>query len=189
MAASPAGAVTADVFRQMLASYETGKGEISAGLQRRVPRKLAELAIAGRNDRQLDIALGLAPLDKDNLNGIGYALADANWMVARGMALIDEALADAPDNPFFLDSKGWALFRLGQPEQALGYLEQSLDAFGEGTGGNVGARVEGLLHKGEGLWQLDRKDEARAAFALATDLSPDDEKLLRTLARLQVALP
>ncbi|MBB1630710.1 M48 family metallopeptidase [Cupriavidus sp. UME77] len=189
IAALPASAGPAAVFRQMLASYEAGKDEISVSFQARVRRKLIDLAIAGRDDRQLDIALGLAPLAKENLNEVGYALVDANWMVGRGMAMIDEALAHSPDDPFILDSKGWALFRLGQPEQALGYMEQSLAAFGEGTEGNLGARVEGLVHKGETLWQLNRKDEARAAFAMATHLSPDDETLLRTLARLQVELP
>ncbi|EHP42034.1 hypothetical protein OR16_16432 [Cupriavidus basilensis OR16] len=189
IAALPTNAGPAAAFRQMLASYEAGKGEIGAGFQARVRRKLIDLAIAGRDDKQLDIALGLAPLTKERLNEVGYALVDANWMVGRGMALIDEALAHSPDNPFILDSKGWALFRLGQPEQALGYMEQSLAAFGEGTEANLGARVEGLVHKGEALWQLNRKDEARAAFAMATHLSPDDETLLRTLARLQVELP
>ncbi|AJG24089.1 tetratricopeptide repeat protein [Cupriavidus basilensis] len=189
IAALPASAGPAAVFRQMLASYEAGKEDISADFQARVRRKLIDLAIAGRDDRQLDIALGLAPLAKENLNGVGYALVDANWMVGRGMAMIDEALVHSPDDPFILDSKGWALFRLGQPEQALGYMEQSLAAFGEGTEGNLGARVEGLVHKGEALWQLNRKDEARAAFAMATHLSPDDETLLGTLARLQVELP
>ncbi|GAB7547834.1 tetratricopeptide repeat protein [Cupriavidus sp. 8B] len=189
IAALPASAGPAAVFRQMLASYEAGKDELGADFQGRVRRKLIDLAIAGRDNRQLDIALGLAPLAKESLNEVGYALVDANWMVGRGMAMIDEALAQTPDNPFILDSKGWALFRLGQPEQALGYMEQSLAAFGEGTEADLGARVEGLVHKGEVLWQLDRKDEARAAFAMATHFSPDDENLLRTLARLQVEMP
>ncbi|MGT2452229.1 tetratricopeptide repeat protein [Cupriavidus basilensis] len=187
--ALPAGAGPAAVFRQMLASYEAGRNEIGADFQARIRRKLIDLSIASRDDKRLDIALGLAPLPKDSLNEVGYALVDANWMVGRGMAMIDEALAHTPDNPYVLDSKGWALFRLGQPAQALTYLEQSLAAYGEGTESNLGARVEGLAHKGEVLMQLQRQDEARAAFVAAHELAPDDEKLLRTLARLEVALP
>ncbi|MDF3831781.1 hypothetical protein P3W85_02225 [Cupriavidus basilensis] len=188
IAAMPADAGPAAVFRQMLASYAADSETLGADFQARIRRKLIDLSIASRDSRQLDLALGLAPLEQDQLNGVGYALADANWMVERALPLIDEALAHAPDDPYILDSKGWALFRLGQSEQALGYINQSLAAFGEGTEGNLSARVESLVHKGEVLWQLQRQNEAREAFAAASDLAPDHETLLQTLARLHVEL-
>ena len=39
--------------------------------------------------------------------------------------LIERAYEADPDNPAVLDSMGWVYFRLGQPEEALGWLESA----------------------------------------------------------------
>ncbi len=106
-------------------------------------------------------------------------------MLERGMAYIDATLAQAPDDPHILDSKGWGLFRLGQGEPALAYFERAIAASGADD-----ARVRSLVlvHKGEVLWQLGRQEEARLAFAAAKKLAVDDVTLAATLARLHVDL-
>lgn len=182
----PASAEQTEIFRTMLAHYVSGKKEISSDMQERIREKLVQLAIFGRDSKQLDIALGLA--DTFDLNGVGYDLVDANWEVERGLGYIDEALAASPDDANILDSKGWGLFRLGKSEQALEYFERSIAAFDKAEGGDSAARAEGLAHKGEVLWQLGRRDEARQAFAAAKEMSADDKTLPETLQRLNIDL-
>ncbi len=56
------------------------------------------------------------------LNHLGYSLVDLNRNekeVKWAASLIDSALAMDPHNVAFLDSKGWALYRLGDYEKAL----------------------------------------------------------------------
>ncbi|MEM8683826.1 MAG: tetratricopeptide repeat protein, partial [Pseudomonadota bacterium] len=61
------------------------------------------------------------PESATSLNALGYTLADRStrpddWKEAD--ALIRKALDKDPDNPAIIDSMGWVLFRLGQPEAA-----------------------------------------------------------------------
>ena len=53
------------------------------------------------------------PEDASLLNALGYSLADRNQKLPRAESLIRKALAASPDNPAFLDSLGWVLFRRG----------------------------------------------------------------------------
>jgi len=175
----------AEVFQTLFESYEGSKNEISPALSELVHDKLLELAIDGRNSEQLDAMLSLGEFDKNN---IGYELVNANWMVERGMSLIDEALAREPDNPWTLDSKGWALYRLNKPESALTFLDRSISAFEGRADEDVIARAVGLVHRGEVLWQLGRHEEARRDFLAARELDADDETLYETLSRLEVEL-
>ncbi len=174
----------AEVFRVMLAHYESGKKEFGTDMAARLRDKLVELAMASRDSQQFDIAVGLD--ETIDYNNAGYQLINANWMVERGLSFIDEALAQKPDDPNILDSKGWGLFRLGQSEQALSYFERSIAAFDETNEDNLPGRAEGLAHKGEVLWQLERQEEALLAFGAAKKFSDDDATLLETLARLQI---
>jgi len=60
------------------------------------------------------------------LNHLGYSLVDLNRNekeVKWAASLIDSALAIDPNNAAFLDSKGWALYRLGDYEKALQVMD------------------------------------------------------------------
>lgn len=59
------------------------------------------------------------------LNALGYTLADRTRQYARARTLIEQALERAPDNPAIIDSMGWVLFRLGDYEGALEYLQHA----------------------------------------------------------------
>lgn len=67
--------------------------------------------------------LGRDPRSHAALNYLGYLLVDSQRDVARGVLLIDSALALDPDNLSYLDSRGWALYRLGRFSEALQVME------------------------------------------------------------------
>ena len=60
----------------------------------------------------------LKPDDAQALNALGYTLVDRTSRVAEGFALIERAHKLSPDDPFILDSMGWALFKLGRYAEA-----------------------------------------------------------------------
>jgi len=52
------------------------------------------------------------------LNYLGYILIDHELDVKRGMSYIDEVLKLQPDSAFYLDSKAWGYYKLGQCKKA-----------------------------------------------------------------------
>jgi tetratricopeptide (TPR) repeat protein len=65
------------------------------------------------------------PTHADALNYLGYMLADRGQQLDEAVGLITRALALEPSNPSFLDSLGWAHYRLGQLDLALDPLERA----------------------------------------------------------------
>jgi tetratricopeptide (TPR) repeat protein len=109
------------------------------------------------------------------LNALGFTLADLTNRHDEAYALIYRALALEPENPAILDSMGWVLYRLGRPEEALPFIEQSWEMFPD---------EEIAAHLGEVLWSLGRIDEARDVWLEAIIEWPGSRILLETMGRL-----
>lgn len=114
------------------------------------------------------------PEHADALNALGYTLADRTDRLAEAKDLIEQALALKPDEPAIMDSMGWVLYRMGDPQAAEPYLRQALDLVFD---------PEIAAHLGEVLWALDRRDEARAIWDRALEADPEHEYLLRVLGK------
>lgn len=115
------------------------------------------------------------PEDASLLNALGYSLADRNQKLPRAESLIRKALAASPDNPAFLDSLGWVLFRRGDILAALPYLERAYRIFPDS---------EIASHWGELLWISGKQADARALWARSLARSPDSKPLRATIERL-----
>ncbi|MCL6566652.1 MAG: tetratricopeptide repeat protein [Acidobacteriia bacterium] len=61
------------------------------------------------------------------LNYYGYMLAERGLRLEEAVALVRRALEQEPHNGFYLDSLGWAYFKLGQFEQAETYLTRAAE--------------------------------------------------------------
>ncbi|WP_126443779.1 tetratricopeptide repeat protein [Sulfuricystis multivorans] len=107
-------------------------------------------------------------------NALGFSLADRNLRLTEARALIDKALELAPDDPYILDSKGWVLFRQGEPQAALEALQRAYA---------LRADPEIAAHLGEVLWTLGRKEEARQTWEKARREHPGNEVLAETIER------
>lgn len=119
------------------------------------------------------------PDNHNALNALGYSLADRNERLPEAKALIDKALALAPNDPFITDSLGWVLFRMGQVTEAAATLKKAFDTRQD---------VEIAVHLGEVLWTLGNKTDAIGLFRQAKALQPDNELLKSTLMRLKIEL-
>ncbi|MCA8276571.1 tetratricopeptide repeat protein [Burkholderia sp. AU30280] len=178
-----------DLYTQYLGSLVANGDRISSELRQQIVAKLLSLAIAERDEGRVAAALDLDRIPDDHLNDIGYQLADAGIAVERGLAMIDAHLAQSPNDAYALDSKGWALYRLGRYDEALTWFNRSIAIFakdGDTDEDASEAYATGLTHKGEVLWKLGRRDEAREAFAQARKVQPKNGELAETLKRLNV---
>jgi tetratricopeptide (TPR) repeat protein len=115
------------------------------------------------------------PEDASLLNALGYSLADRNQKLPRAESMIRKALSSSPDNPAFLDSLGWVLFRRGDVSGALPYLERAYRIFPD---------AEIASHWGEILWVSGKQTEARALWARSLARQPESKPLRATIERL-----
>ncbi len=112
-------------------------------------------------------------------NALGYTLADRNERLPEAKALIQQALALAPDDGYILDSLGWVEFRLGNLPEAARLLQQ---AYAQHPDAEIAA------HLGEVLWNLNQREAALDTWRAGLRLKPDNTTLRATLQRLQVEL-
>jgi len=138
---------------------------------------LAEkLGRADELETRLRRLIALRPDHAHALNALAYSLAERNERLDEARALVDRALQLAPNDPFILDSKGWVLFRQGEPQAALEVLKT---AFG------IRPDPEIAAHVGEVLWTLGRQAEARTLWDTAKRDNPANEALIETIKRFQ----
>jgi len=101
------------------------------------------------------------PLNAQALNYLGYMLADRGRSLDEAVTLIKRALDRDPGNASYLDSLGWAYFKLGRYDLAIENLRQ---AASELTTNSVVQE-----HLGDALFRLKRVDEAISAWQRALE--------------------
>jgi len=135
--------------------------------------KLGRYEVLERNLREL---IKLQPDHAQAYNALGYSLAERNLHLDEAQRLIDKALALSPDDAFILDSKGWVLYRRGDSNGALGYLQK---AYSQRPDPEIAA------HLGEVLWMLGRHDEAEKTWNEAIRAHPGNEALAATIKKFR----
>jgi hypothetical protein len=91
------------------------------------------------------------------------------------IALLERAVALAPDNPYVRDSLGWAYVVAGDAAKGLPLLESAAAADPD--------EAEIAAHVADTLRRLGRTEEARAAFERASARPNSDEKIRAFIAR------
>lgn len=122
--------------------------------------------------------LEIKPNDAYALNYLGYMYADKGVRLTEAVALLEKAIALEPDNSAFLDSIGWAYFRLGELAQAEHYLQQALEQMDEGDPEEQAVIFD---HAGDIANARGKMTEARAHWQKVLELAPDNEEVRRKL--------
>ena len=106
------------------------------------------------------------------LNSLGYTLADRGQRLPEAVGFIERALKVDPDNPSYLDSLGWALYKQGRATEAEAQLRKAAQALPEQSViqdhfGDVLVK-NGKLPEAIGAWERalagDGEDIDRAAI-------------------------
>lgn len=138
-----------------------------------VAEKLTKLDVLEADLRRVIV---LRPDDAQAYNALGYTLADRTDRLVEALTLLDKALSLAPEDPFILDSVGWAQYRSGNLARAQEYLERAY---------KVRPDPEIAAHLGEVLWARGRRDEAGTLWQTSLQAHPQNELLLETLNRFK----
>jgi tetratricopeptide (TPR) repeat protein len=126
-------------------------------------------------EARLKRLIELKPDNAQALNALGYTLVDRTRRIAEGLKLIEKALQIAPDDPFILDSMGWANYRMGNLDDSEKFLRR---AFGDQADPEIAA------HLGEVLWAKGERDRATEIWQSQLKTSPDNAVLIETMRRL-----
>lgn len=70
--------------------------------------------------------LALRPDDLHTLNSYAYQLALKGRELEKAEEMSRRTLKAEPNNPYFLDTYGWVLHKMGRNEEALKYIERSM---------------------------------------------------------------
>jgi tetratricopeptide (TPR) repeat protein len=137
---------------------------------------LGEAKRYGESEQVFRAIIAKEPDNSDALNYLGYSLADRGQHLDEAISLITRGLKDDEDNPAYLDSLGWALFKKGDFVQAEKFLSRASDAL------PLNSVVQD--HYGDVLASLGRHQEAVLAWGKA--LAGDGEEIDRTVVERKV---
>ena len=128
-------------------------------------------------EQDLQTALKMKPDSPEVLNYLGYSWVNRGTHIQDGLAMIEKALAAQPDEGAYVDSLGWAYYRLGDYKKAVGLLERAatLDA----------GDAEINDHLGDAYWRAGRHDEARFQWRSVLTMNPPDDIKARVQAKLE----
>jgi tetratricopeptide (TPR) repeat protein len=119
-------------------------------------------------ESNLVAVLQLEPDNANALNALGYSWADMNKNLDTAGRYIDQALASDPENPAYQDSKGWHLYRIGDLDQALLWLQKAYSRM---------KNDEVAAHLAQVLWDLKRSSEARDLLAEVIRDYPESNRI------------
>ncbi len=135
------------------------------------------------------------PNNSMTLNYLGYMLADHNTHLEEALTLIKRAVELDPQNGAYLDSLGWAYFKLGNYDQAEESLRRAAektpnDATVQDHMGELYART-GKLKLAAAHWEraLDEWNKSIAADVDQQDVARVTKKLESTKVRLAQQQP
>ncbi|MES2765697.1 MAG: tetratricopeptide repeat protein [Bacteroidota bacterium] len=117
-----------------------------------------------KSDAAYEKALTLDPLNALANNNYAYALSERGLQLERALKMIKIAYAAEPKNASYLDTYGWILFKMGNYEKALGFIQQAID------NGDVSAAV--FEHLGDVYEKLNDREKAREAWERSLQKDP-----------------
>jgi tetratricopeptide (TPR) repeat protein len=113
-------------------------------------------------------ALELSPDESLILNYLGYSWVDQGLNLKQAMDYIRKAVKLKPDDGYYVDSLGWAYFRLGNMTEAVEQLERAVELRPDDPTIND--------HLGDAYWRVGRRLEAKYQWEQAMSLEPEPEQ-------------
>jgi tetratricopeptide (TPR) repeat protein len=115
-------------------------------------------------------ALSLSPDESLVLNYLGYSWIDQGRNLKQAMDYIRKAVKLKPDDGYYVDSLGWAYFRLGNLQAAVETLERAVELKPDDPIIND--------HLGDAYWRVGRKLEAKYQWQQALTLKPEEDQIV-----------
>ena len=126
-------------------------------------------------------ALVLSPDESLVLNYLGYSWVDQGSNLKQAMDYIRKAVKLKPDDGYYVDSLGWAYYRLGNLPAAVENLERAVELKPDDPIIND--------HLGDAYWKVGRTLEAKYQWQQALTLKPEADEVVTLKQKIADGLP
>jgi tetratricopeptide (TPR) repeat protein len=126
-------------------------------------------------------ALVLSPDESLVLNYLGYSWVDQGSNLKQAMDYIRKAVKLKPDDGYYVDSLGWAYYRLGNLPAAVENLEHAVELKPDDPIIND--------HLGDAYWKVGRTLEAKYQWQQSLTLKPEQDQIVTLKEKIEQGLP
>jgi len=121
-----------------------------------------QLGKYGEAFKNFENLLALDPGNDLVLNNYSYYLSVLEQDLDKALIMIEKCIKNNPNNPTYLDTYAWVLYKLEKYELALKYIEKAISL-------NLDPSGEVLEHYGDILHKNEREEQAVEKWKLARD--------------------
>jgi tetratricopeptide (TPR) repeat protein len=129
----------------------SGEPELIAQFNLQLGDSYNSLKEYAKSDKSYDEVLAVDANNEHVLNNYSYFLALRNEKMQKAREMAERLIKQHPNNPTYLDTYAWVLYKMGEYNEARKYLEQAVAISDDAT------IVE---HYGDVLFKLGKKEEA-----------------------------
>ena len=125
------------------------------------------------SDRDMLLSLEIDPDDAYVLNYLAYSWLERDHKIKEAMEMLEKAYSLMENDPYIIDSIGWAYFLTDDYVKAETYLKRAVELMPDDAIVND--------HYGDILWKLGRKIQARYFWKSVSKMEDVDEELLQKI--------
>ena len=124
-------------------------------------------------DEDLLKSLEINPDEPRVLNYLAYSWLERNYKINSAIDMLEKAYAQRENDPYIIDSIGWAYYLIGDYINAEKYLRKAVELLPDDPITND--------HYGDVLWQLNRKIQANYFWKNVLQFEDTEEKMKKDI--------
>ena len=145
-------------------------GEIKSDLLYRRGASYERLKDYSNADKDLLRSLEINPDDAYVLNYLAYSWLERDYKIDKAIEMLENAYASKSDDPYIIDSIGWAYYLVNDFVKAEFFLKRAVELMPEDPIVND--------HYADILWRLDRKIQARYFWSMVLKMEDVERDLI-----------
>ena len=126
------------------------------------------------SDKDLLKSLEINPEDPYVLNYLAYSWLEREYKIDTSLQMLEKAYAERSDDPYIIDSIGWAYYLVEDFAKAEIFLKRAVELMPDDPIVND--------HYGDILWRLDRKIQARYFWTNVLNLEETEKALKKNIS-------
>ena len=147
--------------------------EIKSDLFYRIGASNERMGNYEESDRDMLLSLEIDPDDAYVLNYLAYSWLERDHKIKEAMEMLEKAYSLMENDPYIIDSIGWAYFLTDDYVKAETYLKRAVELMPDDAIVND--------HYGDILWKLGREIQARYFWKSVSKMEDVDEELLQKI--------
>ena len=132
-------------------------------------------------DKDLIESLNINPDDAYVLNYLAYSWLERDYKIEEAMEMLKTAYAAESEDPYIIDSIGWAYYLIDDYQEAEKYLKRAVEMMPYDPIVND--------HYGDILWKLNRKIQARYFWKNVLEMEDVEEEMIRNINKKLIVGP